>query len=74
MIVRVQFILVRIQLFIKHIDVRYHWIRDALDAMLLELTKVHTDDNDVDMMTKAVPRGKFDAYCEIARLAMVDIF
>ncbi|RDY10991.1 hypothetical protein CR513_04408, partial [Mucuna pruriens] len=37
----------------KHIDVRYHWIRDALDAKLLELTKVHTDDNDVDMMTKA---------------------
>ncbi|RDY09477.1 hypothetical protein CR513_06143, partial [Mucuna pruriens] len=42
----------------KHIDVRYHWIRDALDAKLLELVKVHTDDNGVDMMTKTVPRGK----------------
>ncbi|CAJ2671557.1 unnamed protein product [Trifolium pratense] len=29
----------------KHIDVRYHWIRDVLDAKLLELAKVHTDDN-----------------------------
>jgi len=29
----------------KHIDVRYHWIRDALDAKLLELEKVHTNDN-----------------------------
>ncbi|RDX62866.1 hypothetical protein CR513_58763, partial [Mucuna pruriens] len=38
----------------KHIDVRYHWIRDALDAKLLELAKVHTDDNGADMMTKVL--------------------
>ncbi|RDX72145.1 hypothetical protein CR513_48413, partial [Mucuna pruriens] len=42
----------------KHIDVRYHWIRDTLDAKQLELTKVHTNDNSANMMTKAVPRGK----------------
>ncbi|RDX82832.1 hypothetical protein CR513_36333, partial [Mucuna pruriens] len=51
----------------KHIDVKYHWIRDALDAKLLELAKVHTD-NGVDMMTKKVPRGKFEACCEIPKL------
>ncbi|RDY03187.1 hypothetical protein CR513_13261, partial [Mucuna pruriens] len=51
----------------KHIDVRYHWICDALDAKLLKLIKVPTDDNGVDMMTKAIPRGKFEA-CEIAGL------
>ncbi|RDX98320.1 hypothetical protein CR513_18773, partial [Mucuna pruriens] len=38
-------------------DVRYHWIRDALDAKLLELPKVHIDDNGVDTMTKMVPSG-----------------
>ena len=32
----------------KHIDVRYHWICDALEARLLELAKVHTDNNCVD--------------------------
>ncbi|KAK7405387.1 hypothetical protein VNO78_06644 [Psophocarpus tetragonolobus] len=53
----------------KHIDVRYHWIHDVLDAKLLELGKVHTDDNDADMMTKALPRGKFEVCCEIADLA-----
>ena len=37
---------------------RYHWIRDALNAKLLKLVKIHTDDNDADMMTKALPRGK----------------
>ncbi|RDX69198.1 hypothetical protein CR513_51722, partial [Mucuna pruriens] len=50
----------------KHIDVRYHWICDALDAKLLELAKVHTDDNGADMMTKALPRGKFEAETLIA--------
>ena len=54
----------------KHIDVRYHWIRDALDAKLLELAKIHTNDNDADMMTKALLRGKFKACCEIVGLTV----
>ena len=41
----------------KHIDVRYHWIRDILDSTLLELEKIHTDDNGSDMMTKTLPKG-----------------
>ncbi|GFS33196.1 hypothetical protein Acr_00g0026970 [Actinidia rufa] len=44
----------------KHIDVRYHWIRDALDAKLLELKKIHTDDNGSDMLTKVLLKGKFE--------------
>ncbi|WMV44256.1 hypothetical protein MTR67_037641 [Solanum verrucosum] len=47
----------------KHIDVRYHWIRDVLDSKLLELEKIHTNDNGSDMMTKALPRGKFEDCC-----------
>ncbi|VFQ67761.1 unnamed protein product [Cuscuta campestris] len=54
----------------KHIDVRYHWIRDVLDAKLLELAKVQTDDNGADMLTKALPKWKFDVCCEIAGLAI----
>ena len=27
----------------KHIDVRYHWIRDTLNNKLLELEKIHTN-------------------------------
>jgi hypothetical protein len=48
----------------KHIDVRYHWIRDALDSKLMELEKIHTDDNGSDMLTKVLPRGKFE-FCRI---------
>lgn len=52
---------------------RYHWIRDALNAKLLKLVKIHTDDNDADMMTKALPRGKFEDCCEIAGLVVTSI-
>ncbi|RDX75071.1 hypothetical protein CR513_45098, partial [Mucuna pruriens] len=51
----------------KHVDLRYQWIHDdALDAKLLELAKV----NGADMMTKAVPRGNFEACCEIVELTI----
>ncbi|GMI85509.1 cysteine-rich RLK (RECEPTOR-like protein kinase) 8 [Hibiscus trionum] len=46
-----------------HIDVRYDWIRDVLEAKLLELEKIYTDDNGADMLTKALPRMKFEACC-----------
>nr|KYP56164.1 Retrovirus-related Pol polyprotein from transposon TNT 1-94 [Cajanus cajan] len=55
----------------KHIDVRYYWIRDALDAKLLELAKIHTNDNGADMITKALPKGKFEVFCEIVGLAVI---
>ena len=42
----------------KHIDVRYHWIREVLDSKLLTLEKVHTNDNGADMFTKALPKEK----------------
>ncbi|GKC51490.1 putative RNA-directed DNA polymerase, partial [Tanacetum coccineum] len=35
----------------KHIDIRYHWIRDAIEDGMFELNKVHTDDNASDMLT-----------------------
>ena len=54
----------------KHIDVRYHWIRDALDSKLMELEKIHTDDNGSDMLTKVLPRGKFEFCREVAGLAL----
>ncbi len=54
----------------KHIDVRYHWIRDVLDSKLLELDKIHTNDNGSDMMTKAFPRGMFQDCCMVAGMAV----
>ena len=42
----------------KHIDVRYHWIRDELEMKLFCLEKIHTDENGSDMMTKPIPIEK----------------
>ena len=42
----------------KHIDVKYHWIRDALEMKLFYLEKIHTDENELDMMTKPIPTEK----------------
>ncbi|GJY62667.1 retrovirus-related pol polyprotein from transposon TNT 1-94 [Tanacetum coccineum] len=42
----------------KTYDIRYHWIRDAIEDDMFELNKVHTDDNASDMLTKAVAREK----------------
>jgi len=44
----------------KHIDVRYHRIREWLASGDLTLSKVHTDENASDMLTKPVPREKFE--------------
>ncbi|KAI4338352.1 hypothetical protein L6164_016691 [Bauhinia variegata] len=53
----------------KYINVKYHWIRDVLDSKSLELVKIHTNDNCSDMLTKILPRGKFEACCVGAGLA-----
>ena len=55
----------------RHIVVRYHWIRDALDAKQFALEKVHTDDNGANMMTKAFSKAKFEVCCEITDLAVI---
>jgi hypothetical protein len=43
----------------KHIDVRYHFVRDVIEEGHISLTKVHTDENPADMLTKVVTGSKF---------------
>ncbi|GJV21529.1 ribonuclease H-like domain-containing protein [Tanacetum coccineum] len=37
----------------KHITIRHHFIRDAYEKKLIQVLKIHTDDNVVDLLTKA---------------------
>ena len=46
----------------KHIAVKYHFIRDVLEDKLMELVKVHTDDNPADLLTKGLASERF-AHC-----------
>ena len=54
----------------KHIDVRYHWLRLAIEEQTLQLEKVHTDDNVADMLTKVVPREKLELCAKLAGMEM----
>ena len=44
----------------KHIDVKYHFVRDILEVDDIELKKIHTKENHAYMLTKVVPRMKFE--------------
>ena len=44
----------------KHIDVKYHYIRDVVAEGDLKVCKISTHDNPADMMTKPVPTNKFE--------------
>ena len=50
----------------KHIDVRYHCIRDALEDKMFEFERFHTDDNGSDMLTKVLASEKLKKCCSIA--------
>ncbi|GJY53632.1 hypothetical protein Tco_0445296 [Tanacetum coccineum] len=37
----------------KHIEIKHHFIRDAYEKKLIQVLKIHTDNNVVDLLTKA---------------------
>ncbi len=39
----------------KHIDIRYHFIREQMELGTIQIKKVHTSENFADIMTKALP-------------------
>jgi len=47
----------------KHIDVRFHFVREILDEGDIELQKIYTKENSADVLTKVVPGVKF-AHCK----------
>nr|GEW35200.1 hypothetical protein [Tanacetum cinerariifolium] len=50
----------------KHIEIRHHFIRDAYEKKLIQVLKIHTDDNVANPLTKAfdVSRFKFLMGCD----------
>ncbi|GJQ95526.1 putative ribonuclease H-like domain-containing protein [Tanacetum coccineum] len=42
----------------KHIEIRYHFIRDCYDKKLIQVVKIHTDHNFADLLTKALDIGR----------------
>ncbi|GJW66993.1 hypothetical protein Tco_0121417, partial [Tanacetum coccineum] len=44
----------------KHIEIRHHFIRDAYEKKLIQVQKIHTDNNVADLLTKAFDGPRFN--------------
>ncbi|GJT53126.1 hypothetical protein Tco_0988180 [Tanacetum coccineum] len=44
----------------KHIEIRFHFIRDCYEKRLIEVIKIHTDSNVADLLTKGFDVTKFN--------------
>src|SRR6202008_3057996 len=47
----------------KHIDIRYHFIRQVVELGILVLMYCPTDDMTADILTKALPKWKMAFFC-----------
>ena len=52
----------------KHIDTKYHFIRDVVAEGKVHLSKIHTSKNPADFLTKALPGPKFDLCCDLLNI------
>ncbi|GJR38824.1 putative ribonuclease H-like domain-containing protein [Tanacetum coccineum] len=43
----------------KHIEIRHHFIRDSHEKKLIQVIKIHTDQNVADLLTKAFDVSRF---------------
>jgi hypothetical protein len=44
----------------KHIDIKYHFIRDCFEKKLIDVVKIHTDHQRADLFTKAFDKSRFE--------------
>nr|KYP48030.1 Retrovirus-related Pol polyprotein from transposon TNT 1-94 [Cajanus cajan] len=44
----------------KHVDVKFHFVRDVVASDVVKIEKVATEENAADMLTKALPSNKFE--------------
>ncbi|GJW35844.1 putative ribonuclease H-like domain-containing protein [Tanacetum coccineum] len=54
----------------KHIAIRHHFIRDAYEKKLIQVLKIHTDDNVADLLTKAFDVSSSMGFRESLRRAL----
>ena len=55
----------------KHIDVRYHFVREIIEEGEVLVQKIKTDDNLADMLTKVVTTIKFNHCLDLINIAKV---
>ena len=48
----------------RHIDVRYHFVRDYVEDGVVQIVFVRSEDNDADMFTKNVSKDVYKRHME----------
>ena len=56
----------------KHIDVRYHFIRDCIADGSINLSLIGSNDMAADIMTKSLARPKHDRFCLMMGMETVE--
>jgi hypothetical protein len=56
----------------KHIDIRYHFIREAVEDGKVSVVYIPTNDNPVDIFTKPLAKVKFRKFVELLGLRPID--
>ena len=56
----------------KHIDVRYHFIREAVEDGKVSVVYIPTDDNPADIFTKPLAKTKFRRFVELLGLRTIN--
>ena len=52
----------------KHIDVKYHYVREIIESSIVWLRKIDTKDNPSDMLTNVVSGVKFQHYLKLIQI------
>ena len=52
----------------KHIDVQYHFVREAVEDGKMSVVYIPTDDNPADIFTKPLAKPKFRHFVELLGL------
>jgi hypothetical protein len=55
----------------KHIDIQYHFIREAIEDKKIQVIYIPTDNNVSDIFTKALTKNKFHRFVELLRLCLI---
>ncbi|GJV43843.1 putative ribonuclease H-like domain-containing protein [Tanacetum coccineum] len=56
----------------KHIEIRFHFIRDCYEKRLIEVIKIHTDHNVADLLTKGFDVTRFNFLVITAKSRIVN--
>jgi hypothetical protein len=55
----------------KHIDLQYHFVREAVEGGRIKIKYIPTSENVVDILTKALWKPKFTQFVGMLNLAMM---